>query len=98
MIESRYVDGGATTTTKFHTGACRVHWLHLFPEVVATAGVVKLFDGLDGAGSPKWQMESGVVGAFHFPAPIPCNVGLHITADANVGGYTVGFEVLPPGG
>jgi len=91
--DSRYVDGGAATTTIVQRNAVRVHWIHLFPETVATVGVIKIYDGLDTGGRLKWQMETGVVGAFAFSPPIPCRQGLYIGADANIGGYTVGYEV-----
>ena len=92
-IDSRYVDGGSALETTVQKAAVKVHWIHLFPETVATVGVITLYDGLDNGGRRKWQMESGLVGQFSFPSPILCHQGLHISSDANIGGYTVGYEL-----
>ena len=90
-IESRYVDGGSALTTLVQRNAVKVHWLTVFPETVATIGVIKIYDGFDTGGKLKWQLETGVVKHTSFNPPIPCDQGLFISSDANVGGYTVGY-------
>ena len=91
-IESRYVDGGSALTTLIQRDAVKVYWLTVFPETVATIGVIKIYDGFDTGGKLKWQLETGVVGHFVFLPPIPCEQGLFISSDANVGGYAVGYR------
>lgn len=93
-IETRYVDGGAAKSTLIQKDAVRVHFIDLFPETVATVGVTRLYDGFDTGGKLKWQMETGVVKHFSFSPPIPCDQGLFIHSDANVGGYTVAYRPL----
>jgi len=91
-IESRYVDGGAALTTLIQKDAVKVYWLSIFPQAVNTVGVIQVYDGFDASGKLKWQMETGIVGHFSFNPPIPCDQGLYIGSDANVGGYTVGYR------
>lgn len=91
-IESRYVDGGAAKTTIIQKDAVKVYWITIFPETLNTIGVITIYDGFDTGGKLKWQLETGVVGHFPFNPPIPCEQGLYIGSDANVGGYTIGYR------
>lgn len=91
-IESRYVDGGSALKTVIQRGKAKVYWITVFPETVATVGVIKIYDGLDAGGRLKWGVETGVVGHFVFSPAIPCEQGLYIDSDANVGGYTIGYR------
>ena len=91
-IESRYIDGGAARTTLIQKNAVKVHWITIFPQAVATVGVIKIYDGFDTGGKLKWQLETGVVKHCLFSPPIPCDQGLFIDSDANIGGYTIGYR------
>lgn len=93
-IESRYVDGGAALTTLIQRNAVEVYWISVFPETVETVGVIAIYDGFDTGGRRKWAIETGIVGHFNFLPPIPCEQGLFISSDANVGGYTVGYRLI----
>lgn len=91
-IESRYVDGGAALTTLIQKDAVKVYWITVFPQTLNTIGVITIYDGFDAAGKVKWQLETGVVKHCLFSPPIPCDQGLFIGSDANVGGYTIAYR------
>ena len=91
-IETRYVDGGSALTTLVQKDAVKVYWITIFPETVATVGVIKIYDGFDASGKLEWQLETGVVVHCPFDPPISCDYGLYVASDANIGGYTIAWR------
>lgn len=95
-VQTRYVDGGAATNIQIAKGAARVHWISVFPQAVATVGVITIYDGMDAGGTKKYAMETGIVHQSIFSEPVPVRQGIFIAADANIGGYTVCWNPEPP--
>lgn len=91
-IETRYVDGGSALTTLLQKDAVKVYWITIFPQTVATVGVIKVYDGFDTGGRLKWQLETGIVKHVPFDPPIPCDQGLYVGSDTNIGGYTIAWR------
>ena len=90
-VETLYVDGGAAKGTLIQKDAVFVHWISFFPEAVATAGVIQMYDGFDAGGKLKWQHEPAYAGHKIFIPPFVCQQGFFIYTTADIGGYTIGW-------
>lgn len=92
-IETRVIDtGGAAKNVLIQKDACEVSWIVVSPQAIATAGVLKIYDGFDAAGKLRFQIETAYSRPCNFIPPIPCDQGIYIVTDANIASYTLAYR------
>jgi len=93
--ETRTVDtAGVALTTIINKRPAHVGWIAISVEAQAGQGVLEIYDGLDREGDLKFKLEPGYAHSFAFVPPFLCQQGITIYNDANIAGYTIGFEVV----
>lgn len=92
-IETRTIDtAGGALTTIIQKNPCKVHWISVSAQALATQGLIQMYDGFDTGGKLKWQLEPGYSRQNCFCPVIPCEQGLTIYNDANIASYTVAYS------
>ena len=92
-IETKVVDtADAALTTIIQRDACEVWWISFSPKTHNTAGLIKIYDGLDTSGKLQWQHEPAVADKVNFIPCIPCDYGLTVYNDAGIASYTVAYR------
>ncbi len=92
QVQTRVVDtGGAAKSTIINRDPTEIHWISISAQALATQGMVQIYDGFDAGGRLMFQIEPGYSRQHVFSAPIVCNQGLFVYADANIASYTIGF-------
>jgi len=92
-IETRVVDtAGAALNTQINQDASTVWWITVSPEVLATQGLIQIYDGSDVNGKLKWQLEPGASKHSNFIPPIHCEQGVFVYNNAHIGSYTIAWR------
>lgn len=92
-IESRsYEPDGVATGYLINREATEVWWISVCPNVFLTASGIRLYDGFDNLGSRKWGARPGQSRHYNFIPPIPCEQGVFVDCNADVGCFTIGFR------
>ena len=94
-INTRVVDtAGAALGTLIDEDASEIYWISVSPQVLATQGLIQIYDGFDAAGKLVWQLESGFGLTHNFIPPITCNMGIYITTDDKIACYSIAWRPL----
>lgn len=92
-IATRVVDtGGAAQSIIINKDPCDVYWINASPQAIATAGLIKIYDGLDANGKLVFQCETGYARHNVFQPPIPCEQACFVYTDANIACWTLAYS------
>lgn len=94
-LQTRVVDtGGAASNTIVNRRPTCVHWITVSAQVLATQGMIQIYDGSDAGGELVWQLKPGYSRHHNFIPHICCQVGCFIYTNAHIASFSVGYTPL----